>query len=253
MEWRDQGIVVGVRQHGETSVILDLLTRHHGRHFGLVQGGRSRRLRPCLQPGNSIQAVWRARIEEQLGSFAVEPRTLRAGRVMESGLTLNALNHLCGLIRLLPEREPHEAIHDWLELILDHIADRDLTPSLIVRFELALLRELGFGLDLAQCAATGRRDDLVYVSPKSGRAVSRAAGEPYRDRMLPLPAFLLQGGPDEMGRDTPVPLKVLAGDLLAGFRLAEHFLLRDVYGPRGLPLPAARAAYVGAVAIAADP
>ncbi len=236
MEWRDDGIVVGVRRHGETSVILDLLTRHHGRHLGLVHGGRSRRLRPCLQAGNAVDALWRSRIEEQLGTFSIEARTLRAARMMESGLALNALNHLCTLARLLPEREPHQPLHDRLSGILDAIDDRFDTPAAIVRFELELLSDLGFGLDLGSCAATGSREDLVFVSPKSGRAVCREAGEPYRAQMLPLPAFLL-------GQDGATS----ADDIAAGFRLAEHFLLRDIFLPRGLALTAARSSYVKAL------
>ena len=240
MEWTDEGLVVGVRRHGETSVILDLLTRRHGRHLGYVQGGRSRRLRPCLQPGNAVEAVWRSRVEEQLGSFSVEPRVLRAARVMDSALALHAVNYLCSLARLLPEREPHAALHDRLDAILERIDDRTATPAAMVAFEVALLGELGFGLDLDRCAATGTREDLVYVSPKSGRAVSRRAGEPYRDRMLALPPFLLDH-----------TAGFAAADVLAGFLLAEHFLTRDVFLPRGLAVPEARAAYMRALALPA--
>jgi DNA repair protein RecO (recombination protein O) len=238
VEWTDEGIVIGVRRHGESSVILDLLTRTHGRHLGFVQGGRSRRLRPCLQPGNSVHAVWRSRIEEQLGSYAIEPATLRAARVMETPLALNAVNHLCALARLLPEREPHDALCAQLEAILGAVDDRHATPAAIVRFELSFLTELGFGLDLESCAATGTREDLVYVSPRTGRAVSRQAGEPYRDRMLVLPAFCR----GDVAAAAP------AGDVAAGFRLAEFFLLRDVFVPRQQALPDARAAYVRALA-----
>ena len=236
MQWTDEGIVIGVRRHGETSVILDLLTRTHGRHLGFVQGGRSRRLRPCLQPGNSVHAVWQARVEEQLGSFAVEPATLRAARVMASELALHAVNHLCALARLLPEREPHDGLFAEIEAILADVDDRRRTPAAIVRFELSLLTELGFGLDLERCAATGTRDDLAYVSPKSGRAVSRPAGEPYRDRLLALPLFLRDSA------QAPT-----AADVNAGFRLAAFFLLRDVFEPRQQPLPIARAAYIRAI------
>lgn len=238
MQWTDEGIVIGVRRHGETSVILDLLTRDHGRHLGFVQGGRSRRLRPTLQAGNSVHVVWRARIEDQLGSFAVEAAVLRAATVMESALALHAVNHLCSLARLLPERDPHENLFQRLEAILSDLGDIGRTPAAIVRFELALLADLGFGLDVERCAATGSAEDLAFVSPRTGRAVSRLSGEPYRDRLLPLPGFV---------RDEAVTV-VPAGDVLAGFRLAEHFLLRDLFGPRNLPLPTARAAYVEAVA-----
>ncbi len=236
MEWRDDGIVIGVRKHGETSVILDLLTREHGRHLGLVQGGRSRRLRPCLQPGNTLEASWRSRVEEQLGTFTVEPQVLRAARVLGSALALHTVNHLCGLIRLLPEREPQADLHARLETILDHVDDMAVTPALMVRFELTLLRELGFGLDLERCAATGSREDLIYVSPKSGRAVCRSAGEPYRSRMFPLPAFVLDDG-----------AAIALDDVADGFRMAEHFLLRDVFMPRGLKISEARNLYLKAV------
>lgn len=237
MEWRDRAIVIGVRAHGESSAILHVLTASRGRHLGLVHGGRSRRMRPSLQAGNSVDVAWRARIEDQLGTFTVEPRTLRAARLLDSALALHALNHLCALAHLLPEREPHEPLHDQLAAILDHLEDRTATPAAIVRFELSLLQDLGFGLDLATCAATGTRDDLAYVSPKSGRAVCRSAGEPYRDRLLVLPDFL-RDDPDHVGPE----------DLADGFRLAEHFLLRDVFTPRGLAMPDARQAYLRTLA-----
>ena len=236
MEWRDDGIVIGLRKHGETSVILEALTRAHGRHMGLVHGGRSRRMRPCLQPGNTLELCWRSRIEDFLGSFSVEPRVSRAARVIGSGVALHVVNHLCVLVRLLPEREPHGALHDRLTDILDAVEDTSKTPALVVGFELALLAELGFGLDLSACAATGRRDDLAYVSPKSGRAVSRSAGYPYRERLFQLPSFVRQGG-SEAPRD----------DVADGFRLTEHFLLRDVFVPRGLTFSNSRAAYIEAV------
>ncbi len=240
MEWQDRGIVIGVRTHGESAAIVDVLTASRGRHLGLVHGGQSRRMRPCLQAGNTVDVTWRARIEEQLGTFTVEPRVQRAARLLDSALALHALNHLCALVRLLPEREPHAPLYEQFDAMLDHLQDRDATPAAMVRFELGLLQDLGFGLDLATCAATGGRDDLAYVSPKSGRAVCRAAGEPYHDRLLALPAFLR----DDPGLVDP-------DDLAAGFRLSEHFLMRDVFAPRGLTMPDARRAYLRA--LAADP
>ncbi len=234
----DEAVVLGVRRHGETAVVLEALTRTHGRHVGIVHGGRSRRLRPTLQPGNGVSVTWRARVEDQLGSFAVEARAFRAARAFESGLALHAINHLCALMHLLPEREPEPDLHDRLAAILDRADDRVEAPAMIARLELALLARLGFGLDLARCAATGGTDDLVYLSPKTGRAVCRTAGEPYRDRMLPLPAFL---------RDEAAP--VGEGDVEAGFRLLDHFMRRDVYAPRGLDGEAARRAYLRALAI----
>ncbi len=233
MEWLDEAVVLGTRRHGETGVILEVLARGHGRHLGLVHGGRSRRMRPCLQRGNGVEVTWQSRIEDQLGTFAVAPRAMRAARVLDSVLALHAVNHLCLLMHLLPERDPHPDLYDRLTAILDRIDERDGTPAMIVRLELALLAQLGFGLDLDRCAATGGRDDLAYVSPRSGRAVSRAAGEPYRERMLPLPAFL---------RDETAP--VGEGDIEAGFRLLDHFIQRDVFAPRGLDGGQARRSYL---------
>lgn len=240
MEWSDHGIVVGVRRHGETAVILDVLTSRHGRHNGYVHGGRSRQLRACLQPGNGVDVVWRSRVEDQLGHFTVEPRRQRAARVMASAEALHAVGHLCGLARLLAERETHPSLHDALDALLEEIDHPGLVPPGVARFELGLLTELGFGLDLGRCAVTGRVDDLVYVSPRSARAVSRAAGEPYRDRLLPLPAFLRDAATSGEAPEV--------GDVLAAFRTLGHFLERSVFAPRGLTLPEPRAAYLAALA-----
>src|SRR6266513_4701797 len=193
MEWTDEGIVLGVRRHGESSAIVELLTRAHGRHLGLVRGGASSRMRPLLQPGNSVRAVWRARLDEHLGYYALEGIRLRAASVLVSSHAVYGVTHLASLARLLPERDPHEDIYEMLERTLDDFDDIGEAAIHLVKFELAMLAELGFGLDLETCAATGETTELVYVSPKSGGAVSRRAGEPYRDRLLPLPAFLRQG------------------------------------------------------------
>jgi DNA repair protein RecO (recombination protein O) len=190
MEWRDEGLVIGLRRLGESSSVLEAMTRQHGRHLGLVRGARSRRYAAALQPGNTLGLVWRARIDEHLGTYAVEPLALRAGRFLPSASALAALGVIGALLRLLPERDAHENLYDMLTALIDGLDDPDLTPPALARFEARMLEECGFALDLSECAATGARDDLVYVSPKSARAVSRAAGEPYRDRMLPLPAFL---------------------------------------------------------------
>lgn len=234
MDWVDDGVVIGVRHHGETGVIVDLLTQAHGRHAGFVHGGRSRRQRPVLQPGNGVRVSWKARHEEALGTMVVEPTEMRAARIMDTALALHGTNLVCALARLLPEREPQPALHALVTALLDGIAEREGTPGAVVRFELALLRELGFGLDLGLCAVTGTTDDLAYVSPKTGRAVSRSAGEPYRDRILALPAFMLARTLE------PVPPE----DLAAGFRLTEYFLMRDVFAPRGLIMPGSRRAYL---------
>ncbi len=238
MEWRDEGVVIGIRRHGETSAILELFTPERGRHLGMVLGGRSRRLRPVLQPGNSVLANWRARLDDHMGHYTVEALRLRAAGIIDDALALYALNHLCVLVRLLPERDPHPALHGDLAVLLDRLHERETLPAMIVRFELRLLADLGFGLDLGRCAATGRRDDLAYVSPRTGRAVSRAAGDPYRDRILALPAFLTEAG------DTAA---AEIHEIQAGFRLTEYFLKRDVFAPRGLTLPDARRAYLAAL------
>src|ERR1700752_2011233 len=199
MEWTDEGIVLGVRRHGEASAIVELLTREHGRHLGLVRGAASARMRPWLQPGNSVRAVWRARLDEHLGTYAIEGTRLRAASLLASSHAVYGVTHLACLARLLPERDPHEDIYEMLERTLDDFDDAGGAAVHLVRFELAMLAELGFGLDLENCAATGETSELVYVSPKSGGAVSRSAGEPCRDRLLRLPPFLRQGQEDQEG------------------------------------------------------
>ena len=237
MEWTDDAVVLGARRYGETSVILETLTRQHGRHLGLVRGGKSKTLQPVLQPGNTVKLVWRARIDDHLGHFAVEGRTLHAARYLTSRLALFAVVHLCALVRLLPERDPHGGLFESLSDMLDHLDEPELAPALAARFELEILAELGFGLDLTACAATGETMDLVYVSPRTGRAVSRAAGEPYRDKLLPLPAFL-------RGEGAP-----RGDEVVQAFRLTRFFLERDVFGPRGLAMPQGRQALVDAAAM----
>jgi DNA repair protein RecO (recombination protein O) len=237
MDWTDEGIVLGARRHGEANAILEVMTRAHGRHLGLVRGGSGTRLRPVLQPGNVVRVTWRARLDEHLGHYMVEGVRLRAGEFMIAAHAAYGVTHLAALCRLLPERDPHEQVHDTLGAILDHLSDRALAAALIARFELQMLSEFGFGLDLEQCAATGATADLVYVSPKSGRAVSRAAGEPWQDRMLRLPAFL---------RDE-VEGEPAANDLSDAFALTGFFLERHVLEPRGLPMHEARACFIDAV------
>jgi len=238
MEWADEGVVLGVKRHGESSAILEAMTPRHGRHLGLVLGGRSRKQRPVLQPGNSVALVWRARLEEQLGNFLPEGTILRAGRLMESAAALNGLGLLAAHLRLLPERDPHPVLYEALVDIVDGLDVPVTAAASMVRFEQLLLAELGFGLDLASCAATGIVDDLVYVSPKSGRAVSAEAGLPYRDQLLPLPGFLIRVGPE----NAPGP-----DALAAGFRLTGFFLLRHLYEARGQSLPDARSRFVETV------
>ncbi|HLL27369.1 MAG TPA: DNA repair protein RecO [Xanthobacteraceae bacterium] len=236
MEWSDEGIVLGVRRHGEAHALVELMTALHGRHLGLVRGGASHKLRPVLQPGNGVRATWRARLDEHLGYYMIEGTTLRAERLMASAAASYGIQTLAALLRLLPERDPHEGIYRALAAIADHLGEPDIASALIVRFELALLSELGFGLDLSSCAASGEEANLVYVSPKSGRAVSGKAGDPWKELLLPLPAFLRGEG------------RHSAGEIAAGFELTGYFLIRRVFEPRGLELPEARAALIAALA-----
>jgi DNA repair protein RecO (recombination protein O) len=237
MQWTDVGIVLGSRRHGEANAILELMTREHGRHLGLVRGGAGSRLRPVLQPGNRISSSWRARLDEHLGLYLVEALDARAASFLEVPHALYGMTHLAALCRLLPERDPHPQIHAALDEVLDRLLDRHRAGPDVARFELRMLAELGFGLDLSSCAASGERTDLIYVSPKSGRAVSRAAGEPWRDRLLPLPAFL-----DTGSCAAPSPQSLADAFLLTGF-----FLFRHVLAPRGLSLGEARASFISAL------
>jgi DNA repair protein RecO (recombination protein O) len=239
MEWTDDGIVLGVRRHGESSAIVELLTRDHGRHLGLVRGGASSRMRPLLQPGNGVRAVWRARLDEHLGTYAIEGLRLRAAGLLASSHAVYGVTHLASLARLLPERDPHLDIYEMLERTLDDFDDVGEAAVHLVRFELAMLAELGFGLDLENCAATGATSDLVYVSPKSGGAVSRTAGEPWRDRLFRLPVFLRHGEAGSNGWS--------AQDLQDGFRLTGWFLMRHVLEPRGQGHSDARDGFINAV------
>ncbi len=240
MEWSDEGVIVGTRRHGETGVILEVMTQGRGRHLGLVRGGRSRRQRPVLQPGNRVGLIWRARLEDHLGNFTVEPIELRAGELLASALGLNAIQHLAALLRLLPERDPHPRLYDALLVVLDHIAEPTACGPLIVRFELELLNELGFGLDLSRCAVTGAPQDLAYVSPRSGRAVGRDAGQPYHDKLLRLPSFLVPG-------ERQPGSAILPEEITQGFRLTGFFLNRHVWEARGLRVPEPRAGLIASL------
>lgn len=235
MEWRDDGLIIGTRNHGETSVIVEAMTLAHGRHFGLVRGGRSKRMQPLLQPGTQAELTWRARLDEHLGTFSVEPVKLRTASLLANAEALHAVCLVAALLRLAAEREPHPELYQSALRIVDAIERPETLPPLIVRFEAQILAQMGFGLDLDRCAATGATHDLIYVSPKSGRAVSKEAGEPYKMRLLRLPAFLRAGGPQE----APSPAEIMDGFGLTGF-----FLARDLYAPRGGPLPEARGAYL---------
>ena len=236
MQWTDEGIVIGVRRHGEASAILELMTREHGRHLGLVRGGFGTRMKPILQTGNSVSASWRARLDEHLGNYTVEAMRQRASNFFGAPHAIYGVTHLAALMRLLPERDPHADLYAVFEGILDRLEDPVLAAPLVARFELQMLTELGFGLDLDQCASTGTTDDLIYVSPKSGRAVSRTAGEPWADRMLRLPDFLRDEDIEPAGRD-----------LADGFALTGFFLARHVLEPRGQTLTEERAHFIAAL------
>jgi len=244
MEWRDEGLIIGLRRHGETSVIVELMTREHGRHLGIVKGGRSRRVQPMLQQGNSVSVVWRARLEEHLGLYQLDLMRSRAADIMDSGLALAGTGLLGDHLRLLPERDPHAGLFDMACVIADHFHQPAIAGALMVRFELAMLSELGFRLDLSECAATGQREELIYVSPKSGKAVCAQAGEPYKDRLLPLPAFLGEGAALDGVAD--------GAALEGGFRLAGYFLERDIFRPRGLGMPGLRQKFIEAVCAHCD-
>ena len=218
MEWTGEALLIGVRRHGESSVIAEAMVAGRGRHMGLVRGGRSRRLSAVLQPGNTMQLTWRARLEDQLGQFTVELLQARAAQLIDDRTRLYTSQLICDHLRLLPERDPHDRLLGMALGLLDHAPD----GAALARFELAILDDLGYGLDLTTCAVTGTSGDLTHVSPKSGRAVSRAAAQPYLDRLLPLPSFLA-------GRGNAAP-----SDIAAAFRLTGHFLQDHVWGPREL-------------------
>ena len=225
MEWQDEGLVIGARRHGERDAILEVMTANHGRHLGPVRGGRSQRQSPNLQPGNRVTLTWRARLEDHLGQFTAEPLESRAGQVLVDPLALHVVSYLAMLLRLMPERAPHLNVYQAADGLCRVLAHPALLGAVLIRFEVMILAELGFGLDLVECAATGACSDLVYVSPKSGRAVSRTAGLPWAERLLPLPGFLL---------DETLLSAAERQDVADGFRLTGYFLDRHIFDPRGM-------------------
>lgn len=240
MQWTGEGLIIGVRRHGESSVIAEVVVEGRGRHLGLVRGGRSSKLAPTLQPGNTVQLTWRARLEEHLGTFALELLVARAAGLMADRARLYAGRLLCDHLRLLPERDPHDRLLALAVAALESATPAELAEA-VARFELTLLEELGFGLDLTSCAATGATRDLTHVSPKSGRAVSRAAAEPYIDRLLALPVFL-------RSNCRPAP-----GELHSAFALTGHFLRLHVWDARAIEPPATRETLVELLAETAVP
>lgn len=233
MEWRDEGILLRVRRHGEAGAIIEAMTIDHGRHCALVRGGANGKVAAILQPGAQLSLEWSARLAEHLGTFKVDLIRSRAAQIMERRPALAALNAFSALlIEFLPEREPNEfmyrATFDLVEALGD---DNPYWPILYAHWELSLLDALGFGLDLTSCASTGTHDDLAYVSPRSGRAVCRSAGGPFADRMLPLPRFLIR------------PARPSMGDVREALRMTGYFLEKWVcpqFDVKGLPQARAR-------------
>ena len=229
MDWRDDGFVLAARRHGESGLIVELLTAEHGRHAGLVRAGQSPRRRALLQPGNRVTASWRGRLPEHLGTFDCELVDAHAARFLDDPDRLAALSAASALLlAALPEREPHADVYASFAGLLDAFDSAPDWPQAYVLWECGLLAALGFGLDLGHCAVTGATDDLTHVSPRTGRAVSRAAAAPYRDKLLPLPGFLWRDAPADHA------------EISAGLALTEHFLLHHMLLPQGRGLPEAR-------------
>jgi DNA repair protein RecO (recombination protein O) len=232
MEWRDVGFVVAARRHGEGGMIVELLTRDHGRHAGLVRGGQSPKTRAVLQPGNEVAAIWRGRLSEHLGTMGCELVRPHAAGLLDDPDRLAGLMAAVALISAaLPEREPYPDVFASLGGLLRALDSAADWLARYVSWERDLLAALGFGLDLGCCAVSGAVTDLAYVSPRTGRAVSRAAGLPYRDKLLTLPGFLW--------RDEPADARQIA----LGMVLTEHFLVHHVFAPHGRTLPAARSRF----------
>ena len=229
MEWRDQGALWSMRPHGESSAIIEVFTAAHGRHAGVVRGGAGRRMAPILQPGAQLDLTWRARLDEHMGAFTVEPIRARS-RVLGDRRALAGLNAICALLLFaLPERDPHRALYTRSIQLLDALEGAQDWPPLYLAWEVALLDEMGFGLDLSECAVTGATQDLAYVSPKTGRAVTRKAAGDWADRLLPLPPCLL-------GMSGPSREDLAAGLSTTGYFL-EHRLAQEL---AHRPLPDAR-------------
>lgn len=241
MEWTDQGCVLSVRKHGETSVIVEIFTEGHGRHAGVVRGGISRKMSPHLQPGGQVSVRWRARLEDHLGTFTFEPIKSRAAQVMNDPLSLAGLTSMTSLlVTTLPEREPHDYLYAETMALFDRLGGDPNWALSYLHWEVSLLEELGFGLDLSACAVTGDTDDLAYVSPKTGRAVSRKGAGEWADRLLPLPHCLL--GQSSLDY----------GELALALKTTGHFLTRILAELSDRPLPQARARFLDRITRAAQ-
>lgn len=237
VSWEDQGIILAARPFGEHDAIITLLTENQGRHAGIVKGGSGKRGRSLLQAGNLVKAWWRARLDEHLGTFTVEGLRPFAADALDDAVVLAGLSALCAMAEVtLPEREPHGAVFRHTLHLLEHL-NMPGWEAHYVLWELALLRDMGYGLDVTACAATGTRDDLAYVSPRTGRAVSRAAAAPYLDRMLALPAFL-RAENVAVATDAIAPAEIAQGLALTG-----HFFDAHVFQPHRQQEPASRARF----------
>lgn len=235
MDWRDEGVLLSVRKHGEGSAIIEVFTEKHGRHAGLVRGGGSRKMSPILQPGSQLSVEWKARLEDHLGSYTIDPIKSRAVSIMGDRGALAAMGSITALLCLsLPEREEHRQLYARTIDLVDALGEIDDWPARYALWENALLAELGFGLDFSECAATGSTQELIYVSPKTGRAVSRSGGVDYADMMLPLPRFL--------NMDEPI---VGNSTVVEALRTTGHFMETWVMPALGREkLPSARARLV---------
>lgn len=248
VEWSDDAIVMGCKIHGEKNAVVEVMTPEHGRFNALVRSGMSSTLRPLLQVGNSLRVLWRARLEEQLGTFNVEALRIRTDRFLHVPHALHLLNVCSTLIRLLPERVPHTNIYHALHELCDNAHHFPMSGFSLVRFEMLILQELGFGLDLTCCAATGKTQELIYVSPKSAQAVSADAGEPYRAKLLRLPPFLRETSHASqsqiLAHAHDIKNSELASEAFDGFALTGFFLERHVFEPRGMVMSDSRARIV---------
>lgn len=228
--WRDEGILLGLRKHGENTAIIEMFCEEHGLSRGVVRGATSRKLAPILQPGTQLDVTWKARLEEHLGSFTVEPVRSRTAAALEARQALAGLSAVCGLLAFsLPEREPHRALYAHTLKLLDLLGDLEVWPFAYLKWEVRLLEDLGFGLDLSCCAVTGSQEELTYISPRTGRAVSKVGAGDWADKLLPLPG-ILRGQ-----RSATLP------DILDGLKVTGHFLNNHVAPALGQrPMPKAR-------------
>ncbi len=237
IEWSDEGAILATRPFGETSVIVELFSASHGRHAGVVRGGTSRKIASTLQPGAQVSATWKARLDSHLGSFTIEPVRSRAAAAMADRLALAGLNAVCAILsHVLPEREAHAPLYDRTIALLDLLGQAEVWPLAYLRWEQALLDEVGFGMDLSQCAVHGVNEELIYVSPKSGRAVSRTAAGEWADRLLPLPPVLA-------GQGDASNAEIVTALGTTGYFI-EHRLIKSL-GDR--PMPVARGRLIDAI------